>query len=85
MLSERYADFLEDRDAQGRAAAHDAEPDGGAVALFVDERVLAAVEDRHHRRRHLDVVAREQRHRGEDAEQPEQDGERDGHGGRLDA
>src|SRR5437870_1679114 len=75
MLSERYSTCSST--GTRRAAAHDAEADGGPIALFVGDRVLAAVNDGHHGRRHLDVVAREQGHCGEDAEEPEQDRQRD--------
>src|SRR5262245_16179990 len=81
MFSERYSTFSST--GMRRSAADDAEPHGGFPALLVGDRVLAAVEDRHHRRRHLDVVAREERHRREQPEQPEQHRERDHDGGHL--
>jgi hypothetical protein len=71
--------LLEDGDAQRGAAADDAEPDRRLVAFLIHERVLAPEEDGDGRRRHLDVVPREQRHRREEPEQAEQHGDRDEH------
>ncbi len=65
-------DLLQHGDSQRSAAPHHAEAQRGAGSFLVDEAVLAAVEDRHHRGRDLDVVACEERHGREQAQQPEQ-------------
>ncbi len=69
--------LLEHRDPQRRAAPDDAETDLRAIALVVDDGVLAAVDDRDHRGRNLDVVAGEEGHRHHEAHEPEDDREND--------
>ncbi len=77
MLSERYATCSSTGTRSAAPPRTTRKPTVDVAALLVDQRVLAAVEDRHGRRRHLDVVAREERHRREQADQPEQDRDRD--------
>src|SRR5678815_6036383 len=69
--------------AQGGATPYDSEPDGGTIALLVGQNVLSAVENRHRRRRDLDVVAREERHRGKQTEHANQHHEGDDGRGEL--
>ena len=83
MLSERYSTFSSTGTRSAAPPRTTRKPTVDALPFLVDDGVLPAVEDRHRRGRHLDVVAREQRHRRKHAEQPEQDGERNRDGREL--
>ena len=80
MLSERYSTFSRTGTRSAAPPRTTRKPTVERWPLLVHEGVLAAVKDRHRRRRHLDVVAGKQRHRRKQAEQPEQNRQGNCHG-----
>jgi hypothetical protein len=79
-VQRQVGDLLQHRDAKRGAASHDAEPHFRMRSLLVDEGLLSPVEDRDLRGGNLDVIAGEEGHRGEDADETQENRNGDPHG-----